>query len=98
MEELFGDEEDLDNDVEHFMQENIFGHKDNDIDPFAGLFSQFGKMMNSLPQVHINKTHSSMFGKKDDDSDPLAGIFAHMDKMMDSLIPQVLPKIISNSL
>ena len=98
VEELFGDEEDLDNDVEHFMQENIFGHKDDDIDPFAGLFSQFGKMMNSLPQVHNNKTHSSMFGKKDDDSDPLAGIFAHMDKMMDSLIPQVLPKIISNSL
>ena len=50
---MFGDEETLEEEVEHFMddEENFFGRKDDDIEPFSGLFSQFGQMMNSLPQV-----------------------------------------------
>ena len=53
VEDLFGDEETLEEEVEHFMddEENFFGRKDDDIEPFSGLFSQFGQMMNSLPQV-----------------------------------------------
>ena len=62
VEELFGDEEEQDNDVEHFMDDsfnnfndnfnnNFFGRKDDDEEPFSGLFSHFGKMMSSLPQV-----------------------------------------------
>ena len=52
---MFGDEETLEEEVEHFMddEENFFGRKDDDIQPFSGLFSQFGQMMNSLPQVEI---------------------------------------------
>ena len=53
VEDMFGDEETLEEEVEHFMdnEENFFGRKDDDIEPFSGLFSQFGQMMNSLPQV-----------------------------------------------
>merc|ERR1719422_1716114 len=62
VEELFGDEEDHDNDVEHFMDgsfnnfndnfnNNFFGRKDDDEEPFSGIFSHFGKMMSSLPQL-----------------------------------------------
>merc|ERR550525_1883772 len=54
-----------DDDVEKFMEENLFGpednffgHKDDDMEPFGGfgdLFgqinSQFGRMMSSLPQL-----------------------------------------------
>merc|ERR1719438_646403 len=53
VEDIFGDEETLEEEVEHFMddEENFFGRKDDDIEPFSGLFSQFGQMMNSLPQL-----------------------------------------------
>jgi len=62
VEELFGDEEEHDNDVEHFMDDsfnnfndnfnnNFFGRKDDDEEPFSGIFSHFGKMMSSLPQL-----------------------------------------------
>ena len=53
VEDMFGDEETLEEEVEHFMddEENFFGRKDDNIEPFSGLFSQFGQMMNSLPQV-----------------------------------------------
>ena len=53
VEDMFGDEETLEEEVEHFMddEDSFFGRKDDDIEPFAGLFSQFGQMINSLPQV-----------------------------------------------
>ena len=66
IEQLFGDEEPVDDDVEIFMEKNMFdpeesffGQKDDDMEPFGegfgGLFgklqSQFGDMMSSLPQV-----------------------------------------------
>ena len=51
VEDIFGDEQEIENEVEHFMEDSMFGHKDDEIEPFAGLFSQFGRMMNSLPQV-----------------------------------------------
>merc|ERR1719412_729794 len=65
IEQFFGDEAPEDDDVEIFMEknmfepeENFFGHKDDDIEPFGGfgdLFgqinSQFGRMMSSLPQL-----------------------------------------------
>merc|ERR1719446_1508784 len=44
VEDIFGDEETLD-------EESFFGRKDDNIEPFSGLFSQFGQMMNSLPQL-----------------------------------------------
>merc|ERR550532_1355482 len=64
VEQLFGDEEPED-DLERFMEEDmfpsgesLFGHKDDDIEPFGGfgdLFgqinNQFGRMMSSLPQL-----------------------------------------------
>ena len=65
IEQLFGDDEPEDDDVEIFMEKNMFepeesffGHKDDDMEPFGGfgglfgkLHSQFGDMMSSLPQV-----------------------------------------------
>jgi len=65
VEQLFGDEEPEDDDVERFMEENMFepemgffGQKEDDSEPlggFGGLFeqfnSQFGRMMSSLPQL-----------------------------------------------
>jgi len=65
VEQLFGDEIPEDDDIEKFMgenlfeaEENFFGHKDDDIEPFGGfgdlfgqLNSQFGRMMSSLPQL-----------------------------------------------
>ena len=65
IEQFFGDEAPEDDDVEMFMEKNMFepeesffGHKDNDVEPFGGfgdlfgqLHSQFGDMMSSLPQV-----------------------------------------------
>merc|ERR1719361_813117 len=65
IEQLFGDEEPEDDDVEIFMEKNMFepeesffGHKDDDMEPFGGfgdifgkLHSQFGDMMSSLPQL-----------------------------------------------
>ena len=54
VDELFGDEEAIEDDVEHFMDDNFFGHKDDEVEPFSGLFSQFGRMMNSIPKVCVN--------------------------------------------
>merc|ERR1719412_687989 len=65
IEQLFGDEEPQDDDVEIFMEKNMFepeesffGHKDDDMEPFGGfgdifgkLNSQFGDMMSALPQL-----------------------------------------------
>jgi len=65
VEQLFGDDEPEDDDVERFMEENMFepemgffGQKDDDSEPLGGiggLFeqfnSQFGRMMSSLPQL-----------------------------------------------
>jgi len=65
VEQLFGDEEPEDDDVERFMEESMFepevgffGVKDDEVEPmggFGGLFdelnSQFGRMMSSLPQL-----------------------------------------------
>merc|ERR1712227_99748 len=33
------------------MMQSLFGGEENDIEPLSGLFSQFGRMMNSLPQL-----------------------------------------------
>ena len=54
VEDMFGDEETLEEEVEHFMddEDSFFGRKDDEIEPFSGLFSQFGQMMNSLPEVN----------------------------------------------
>merc|ERR1719361_3377076 len=65
IEQFFGDEAPEDDDVEIFMEKNMFepeesffGHKDDDMEPFGGfgdifgkLHSQFGDMMSSLPQL-----------------------------------------------
>merc|ERR1719245_2330924 len=51
VEDIFGDEEEMEHEVEHFMEDSMFGRKDDDVEPFSGLFSQFGRMMNSLPQL-----------------------------------------------
>jgi len=51
VEDIFGNEEEIEHEVEHFMEDSMFGRKDDDVEPFSGLFSQFGRMMNSLPQL-----------------------------------------------
>jgi len=50
VEDIFGDEEEMEEEIEHFMDENFYGPKEDEVEPLSGLFSQFGRMVNSLPK------------------------------------------------
>ena len=51
VEDIFGDEEEMEDEIEHFMDDNFYGPKEEEVEPLSGLFSQFGRMVNSLPKV-----------------------------------------------
>merc|ERR1719245_3000249 len=50
VEDIFGDEEEMEEEIEHFMDDNFYGPKEDEVEPLSGLFSQFGRMVNSLPK------------------------------------------------
>merc|ERR1712142_389682 len=50
VEDIFGDEEEMEDEIEHFMDDNFYGPEEEEVEPLSGLFSQFGRMVNSLPK------------------------------------------------